>query len=288
MNPSLVVLANLSEAAEKAAQYAAALGAPLSAHITLLHCYHDPVLMVPEMAVVTAAQTDRNYAEAAAGMQALAHRLPEHAEVMLSALPMADAVAEAVRQHQPLLLTMGLSPTHDFVDELLRTSVLPVLRATHYPLLLVPEAAPAPAVPRRVLLALNVEPFHLNAAGKRLVPLLAAWQAAYTVAHVMDGQEPGTPPRRLNLASVRARGVVPPDAPLRLHQEFNATAADGILQAQADTQADLVVLIARPRSFWGRRFHHSVTADVLRRSPVPVLLVPAEGPDVPDWMPAMS
>ena len=288
MNPCLIVLANLSEAAEKAAQYAAVLGAPVSAHLTLLHCYHDPVLMVPEMAVVTADQADRNYAESAAGLQALAHRLPGPAEVVLSVRPMADAVAEAVREHQPLLLAMGLSPEHDFLDELLRNQVLPLLRATHYPLLLVPAAAPGPLVPRRVVLALDVEPFDLNAAGQRLAPLLAAWRAAYTVVHVTDGQEPVTPPRRLDLADVRARGVVPPDAPLRLHQELDATAADGILQAQADTQADLVVLIARPRSFLGRRFHHSVTVDVLRRSPVPVLLVPAEAPDVPDWMPAMS
>ena len=281
-------MTNLSEAAEKAARYAAVLGAPLSAHVTLLHCYHDPVLMVPEMAAVTADQSNRAYAESAAGMQALAHRLPDPAEVVVSALPLADAVAEAVRLHQPLLLAMGLSQEPDFLDKLLRNQVLPVLRATHYPLLLVPASAPAPIVPRRVVLALDVEPFHLSTAGQRVVPLLAGWQAAYTVTHVMDGLEPVSPPRRMDLSAVRARGVVPPDAPLRLYQELAATAADGILQAQADNQADLVVLIARPRSFLGRRFHHSVTADVLRRSPVPVLLVPAEGPEVPDWMPSMS
>ena len=276
MNPSIVVLANLSEAAEKAAQYAAVLGAPLHAHVALLHSYHDPVLMVPEMAVFTTAQTDRDYAESVTGMQALARRLPGSAEVVLSALPMADAVVEAVQHRNPLVLAMGLSPEQSFLDELLRNQVLPLLRATHYPLLLVPEAAPAPFVPRRVLLALDIEPFHLNEASKRLTPLLAAWQAAYTVVHVVDGHEPVTPPHRMALADVRASGVVPPDAPLWLHQELNATAADGILQAQADTQADLVVLIARPRSFLGRRFHHSVTADVLHRSPVPVLLLAAQ------------
>ena len=151
-----------------------------------------------------------------------------------------------------------------------------------------PEAAPTAAVPRRVLLALDVEPFELNTAAKKLAPLLAAWQAAYIVAHAVDGREPVTPPRRLALDDVRTNGVVPPGASLRLHQMTGTTAADGILKAITDTQADLVLLIARPRSFLGRRFHHSVTADVLRRSPVPVLLVPAEAPEVPDWMPAMS
>lgn len=288
MNPSIVVLTNLSEAAEKTARYAAVLGAPLHAHVALLHFYHDPVMLAPELAVVAVAQPDRSYADTAAGMQALAQRLPGPADVMVSALPMPEAVAEAMRRYHPLLLAMGLSPEHDFLDELLHNQVLPILRATHHPLLLVPQAAPAPFVPRRVLLALDVEPFRLNAAGQQLAPLLAAWQAAYTITHVVDGREPVTPPRRLALADVRASGVVPPDAPLRLHQVPDATAADGIMQALEDTHADLVVLIARPRSFLGRRFHHSVTADVLRRSPVPVLLVPAEAAEVPDWMPAMG
>ena len=288
MNPSIVVLANLSEAAEKAARYAAVLGAPLHARVALLHCYHDPVLLVPELAAVTAAQTDRNYAETTAEIQALAQQLPGGAAVMVSARPMADAVAEAVAQHQPLLLAMGLSPEHDFLDELLRNQVLPVLRGTHQPLLLVPEAAPAAALPRRVLLALDAEPFGLGAAGQQLAPLLAAWQAAYAVTHVVLPDEAAPPRGRLPLADVRARGLLPPDTPQWLYQEEDLTAADGIVQAQADTQADLLVLIARPRSFWSRLFRHSVTADVLRRSPVPVLLVPAEAPEVPNEVPALS
>ena len=246
MNPSIVVLTNLSEAAEKTARYAAVLGAPLHGHVTLLHFYHDPLMLAPELAVVAVTQTDRSYADAAVKMQALAQRLPGTAEVTMSALPISDAVAEAVQRYHPLLLAMGLSPEHDFLDELLHNQVLPILRATHQPLLLVPEAAPAPLVPRRVLLALDVEPFKLNAAAKKLAPLLAAWQAAYTVTHVVDGHEPVTPPRRLALTDVRASGVVPPEAPLQLYQEPDATAADGIMQALADTQADLVVLIARP------------------------------------------
>ena len=281
MNPSIVVLANLSEAAEKATQYAAGLAAPLHAHVTLLHCFASPVLMVPEMAALTAEQTDRDYAELAAGLQALAQRLPAPAEVVLSALPLADAVAEAVLKYQPLLLVMGLSPEPDFLDELLGSPVLPVLRASRYPLLLVPATALAGAVPHRVLLALDVEPYKLSATARKLAPLLATWPAAYFATHVLDGREPLSP-HRLALGEVRASGVIPPTASLQLHQVSELTAVEGILQAVADTQADLVVLIARPRSFLGRRFHHSVTADVLRRSPVPVLLVPAEGAEVSD------
>ncbi|TLM88820.1 universal stress protein [Hymenobacter jeollabukensis] len=56
----------------------------------------------------------------------------------------------------------------------------------------------------------------------------------------------------------------------------------------ADTQADLLILLARPHSLWRRLFHRSITAEVLRRCPVPVLLVPVAAPDQPGWMPTMS
>ena len=61
-----------------------------------------------------------------------------------------------------------------------------------------------------------------------------------------------------------------------------------MLRAVAEAEADLLILIARPRSFLGRLFHRSVTARVLRACPVPVLLLPADGPDQPDYMPRMS
>lgn len=38
----------------------------------------------------------------------------------------------------------------------------------------------------------------------------------------------------------------------------------------------LVVLFARPRSFFGQLFHRSVTAHVLLHSPLPVLVLPAQ------------
>jgi hypothetical protein len=54
--------------------------------------------------------------------------------------------------------------------------------------------------------------------------------------------------------------------------------AEGVLAAIRDTNADMVVVLARSRSYLGELFHHSVTAEVLRRSPVPVLAVPAAEP----------
>ena len=273
MNDSILVLANFAEAAEPTARYAAALGAPLHLRLVLLHLDAYPVMLEPELMAASAEQTQRNEAETMAGLQALARRLPGHPAVLEAAGIMADAMAEAVRQQHPLLLAMGLSHEQSQLDSLLLDQMLPVLRTTHRPLLLVPRDAPCVGPPRRVLVAIDGEPFIPNAASRALAPLLAAWAARFTVVHV---HPQGGPPSRLALADVRASGLLPAATPLELYKAADTYPAPGVLQAVADTQADLLVLIARPRSFLGGLFHRSVTASVLRHCAVPVLLLPAE------------
>lgn len=277
MTPTLLILANAADLAERTARYAAALAAPLHPRLALLHLDDYPVLLEPELAAVALAQAARHAAETMTGLRELAARLPAPTEVLEAVGPTSAAVAAALHQHQPLLLALGLHPKRGLLDELLADHLLPVLRATHLPVLLVPTAGPAPVgPPRRVLLALDGEPFAPNAAARRLAPLLASWPAAYTVAHVPGPDTPDSRPSPRVLADVRASGLLPPGAPLALHQAARASsAAAGIGQALAATQADLLVLIARPRSFGGRLFHRSVTAQVLRGCPVPVLLLPA-------------
>jgi nucleotide-binding universal stress UspA family protein len=57
--------------------------------------------------------------------------------------------------------------------------------------------------------------------------------------------------------------------------EQQQPASDGILQACTDHRADMLVLIARQHSLLGSMFHRSVTAQVIERSRVPVLLLPS-------------
>jgi len=287
MNPCIVVLTNLSAAAEQAAQYAAVLGAPQQAHLELLHLYHDPVLD-PELVTVTVAHSFRTQAETAALLRERAQQLAVPAEVKVSVQPLATAVQEAVCQGHPLLLVMGLSTEHTLLDRLLHNQALPVLRTTHRPLLLVPESAPAPRLPRRIALAVDAEQFRLNEAAQALEPLLASWPATYTAVHVLAPGEREAYPGQRAFSHLRLSGLVPAAQPLELYEKAGVSPAAGILQAITDTQADMVVLIARPRSFLGRLFHQSVTAEVVRHSPVPVLLLPARGQGQPGWMPNLT
>ncbi|AMR25561.1 hypothetical protein A0257_23010 (plasmid) [Hymenobacter psoromatis] len=276
MSPSLLVLANLPEAAAPTARYAAALSQPLGLRLALLHCYLHPALLTPALAQEEIAQTDYNEAETMTALHALARRLPVPTEVLEAGEVLKDDVAAAIRRYQPLLLALGLGPDQSLLDALLHTHVLPVLRATGRPVLLVPAAATA-AAPRRVLVAVDSEPFGLTAASRNLGWLLGSWAATYTVAHIdLSGELPGTEGQRA-LADVRASKLLPPATPVELYEVADVAPAAGILQALADTQADMLVLIARPRSFFGALFHRSVTAAVLRHTWVPVLLLPTAG-----------
>lgn len=281
MNPAILVLANLPEAAAHTAGYAAALGRPLGLRLALLHCCLFSTLLEPELVGEEAELLDRDEAEILAALRALARCLPVPAEVLAAGGLLTDDVAAAISRYQPLLLLMGLGCAHGLLDELLRSQVLPVLRATGRPVLLVPAAtaatAVAPMVPRRVLVAVDGEPFALAAASLNLRELLASWGAMYTVAHILPGPGEAARSSHLALADVRASDLLPPAAPLRLYQQIYASPVAGIAQALADTRADLLVLIARPRSFLSDLFHRSVTAAVLRHCPVPVLLLPAVG-----------
>ena len=274
MNSSLLVLADLSATAERAAHYAALLGTPLHAHLTLLHFYHDPLLEL-ELAGVTSADLNRNQADTAAVLRVVARHLSAPTEVVVSVEPMPETIAEWVQQHHPMLVVMGLSTEHIVLDHWLHNQLLPVLQATQRPLLLVPEGAAA-RPPRRVVFAVDGEPFTLTAAAQELAPLFAAWpDAAYTVANIRSRHEQPAFSGEMALADVRAGGMLPLATPLELYEHRHFSSVTGIIQALEDTHADLLVLIARPRSFMKSLFHRSVTAQVLRLSPVPVLLLPA-------------
>ncbi|OGX86716.1 universal stress protein [Hymenobacter glacialis] len=287
MSPSFVVLVDLSAAAERAAHYAAVLGSPLHVRLALVNVYQVPLLS-SELAFVAMPHFPQLQADAEDAFHAMAERLPVAAEATVLVAPMADAVQEAIARYHPLLLAMSLSPEQNGLDYLLRNHVLPVLRATHRPLLLVPEASPPPRRPRRVLVAVDNDYFALNASTLALAPLLASWQATFLVMHVRKASTGIEQPGHYAQLGGPLRELLPQAAPGSVHDDADHDPAAAVLRAVAEEQADLLILIARPRSFLGRLFHRSVTAQVLHGCPVPVLLLPADAPDQPDYMPPMS
>jgi nucleotide-binding universal stress UspA family protein len=129
-------------------------------------------------------------------------------------------------------------------------------------------------VPRRLLLAVDDEHFSLGEHMGLVHHFLAALGAHLTLLHVSP-----YPSEVANAAAQEAveRTGLTLDLPPFTFQHFtHASPVEAILQAVADDHFDMVVLIARPRSFLGELFHCSVTARVMLHSSVPVLVLPAE------------
>ncbi|MCI1188647.1 universal stress protein [Hymenobacter sp. DH14] len=274
MKSTFVVLTDLSAAAEKAQAYTARLAARLQGRLVLLHVYLsiDPLRNPAELVLTTAAElAGREQAQAA--LQQQARQLPVPAEAELSVDTLATAVAKAVRRHQPLLLAVGRATQPARLGPALPHAVVPVLRAARYPVLLVPESWPDAALPQRVLVAADGHPFTIAAPVQALRELLAALRPTTAVVHVAP-QAHGPSHGDMALKSVWSTNLFGPLTSNSLYEVREETPADGILQAARELNSQLIVLLARPHTFLGGLFHRSVTAQVLRHSPVPVLVLP--------------
>ncbi|GAB2955217.1 hypothetical protein GCM10027048_21150 [Hymenobacter coalescens] len=276
VSSTFVALTDLSPQAHRAAYLTALLAGAVGADLVLLHLPIPPVLE-PELGLVlTPADELLQEHDTEAALAAVAERLPVPATVYRAAGGVHDAL-QALQQRRPLqLLALGLAPEHDLLDQLLRNHVLPALRDTHLPLLLVPAAAAQdPALPRQLAVAVDGDAFELTPEARHLVAALGRWHPTYTVVHVAEPQAAGQPAMQRALAAARRGGAVPAGAPGGSYQVRQASRSAGIVQAAADIQADLLVLVARPRSLLRSLFPCRVTGEVMRLSSIPLLLLPA-------------
>ena len=273
MTPSLVVLTDFHAVTNRALSYAAGLAVPLKAHLLLLHARHDDLLAPEEYG--DSYHTWRGEQKTAYALQDLAISQPVPTEVDISDEALPYAVREAVRHRHPLLLVLDRPDPTIAAEELVVRTALNLLRHAPYPLLLVPGAGWDAFPPRRLLLAVDGQPFGLRPHQDLLRQLLLATQGTLDVVHVAGDERAGAGPAVV-LGTVRENDLVDALADSSLHQVYHPTAAGGILQEAARLEADLLVVVARPHGLIGRLFHDSVTGRLLRESPIPVLVLPAE------------
>ncbi|WP_223650576.1 BON domain-containing protein [Hymenobacter psoromatis] len=201
----------------------------------------------------------------------------------LATRPDAD-IAQAVReagQHQPPLLVVLARPDQAVASaELVVSTAMNLLRHAPYPLLLVPAAGWDATLPRRLLLAVDGQPFRLHPHQDLLRRLLVATQGTLDVVHVVLEETAQHSPAPV-LETVGENNLVDFLPGRNLHQVYQTTVVDGVLQEAARQLADMLVVVARPHSLFGRLFHESVTAQILRESPIPVLVLLAAAPGQP-------
>ena len=183
-----------------------------------------------------------------------------------------DLVQELADHHHPLVFVLSQRYPDEDPDDSVATTCADLLQ-TSYPVLVVPPTAPAGRVPRRILIAADRKPFQLAANSLPLRQLLALPHTEILLVHVAGVLEDGL---GYDLAeqAVLSSGLVEglPSPELRGY-EYGSYPL-GLLAAVRDTRADLVVVLARQRSYFNELFHRSVTARLLESCPVPVLVLP--------------
>jgi nucleotide-binding universal stress UspA family protein len=272
MTPSLVVLTDFFAVTNRALSYAAGLAVPLKANLTLLHVRHNELLAPAEF---SSRHTPEGELKTFYALEKLAADQAVATEVDISEFSLAEAVQEAVQHRQPLLLVLGRAGADAQPLNVLMNTVMHLLRHVPYPLLVVPAAGWDVFPPRRLLLAADGEPFNLVEYQDVVSQLLQATHATLDVVHIIGDGE-ATPNPAAVLDSVRANDLVNNLEDSRLHQVYQNTVVDGVLQEAARQQADMLVIVARRHGLLGGLFHRSVTAQLLRESPIPVLVLPAE------------
>ncbi len=272
MTPPLVVLTDFFAVSNRALSYAAGLAVPLNTQLVLLHVRHDG-LLAPY--AYSSYYTRRGERKATEALHQLAADQPVPTEVDISAAWLPDAVKETVRLHHPLLLVLGRPGAANPPEDIVVQTAMNLLQEAPYPLLVVPSVGWDVYPPRRLLLAVDGEPFRLLPHQDVVRRLLRATSASFDVVHVIDDDH-GEGPAAEVLDTIRDNDLVDTLPEGDDHEAFRPTVVGGILWEIARRNADMLVVVARRHSLLGSLFHESITAQLLRESPIPVLLLPAE------------
>ena len=274
MSLSLIVFAGFYPPARYAIQYADTLAQALEGRLVLLHVNRASLFDPNDLIVQGYHQQElerQTDTAAILSQQAQGLRTVATVEVATDLLP---AVAQDLaNRYQPALFVLSQPDETRPADDDLVTACAELLRAGSYPLLVAAPNTPTDHPPRRILIAADREPFALSTEARALRPLLQLPGVEVLVAHVSSGAEDDEG-CALALRAVQASSLVDglPVPELRGYEHDDYAA--GLLAAVQETQADLVVVLARQRSYLGELFHRSVTARLLTNCPVPVLVLP--------------
>ncbi|TDN39401.1 universal stress protein [Hymenobacter sp. UV11] len=271
MTSPLVVLTDFYAVTTRALSYAAGLAVPLKAELVLLHARHD-VLLAPvddnPYSPISDHATDQ-------ALQTLAAEQPVPTQVDVSEQELTEAVRAAVRHHNPLLLVLGRPGGADTPVEIMTGTAMDLLTTVPYPLLVVPAPGWDAFPPRRLLLAVDGEPFELLPHQDVLRQLLHVADGTLAVVRVADDSHARLGAETI-LRTVAANDLTEELPPSQLCEVYNHSVVGGVLAEAAQQDADMLVVVARRHSLLGSLFHRSVTAQLLERSPIPVLVLPAE------------
>ncbi|GAB2463982.1 hypothetical protein GCM10011375_16010 [Hymenobacter qilianensis] len=264
---TLIVLTDFFPAAHRAIQYAAELAAPLGARLLLLYVRDDSQLD-SKLAPDDSKERDQDLR---AAVRALADELYVPTTIEMVADLQLSTAADLAKRHAPALFVLGRAD-ESLNEAEVGVAVLEVLRGGPLPLLVVPETYQGSSTPTQAVVAADGEPFTLDKplAALQLIAQLEPRMTVVTVSGIADNQACAT-----SLRQVKASGLADAASHVTLEAIRHAYPVEGLFKAITLTKADLLILVARRRSFLGTMFHRSVTNRLLRTCHIPMLVLPA-------------
>jgi nucleotide-binding universal stress UspA family protein len=272
MTPSLLVLTDFFQAANRALNFATNLAVPLGARLVLLHVRRDSILDPDRF---TGQLSNLSKEAIGLALNSVTHDLAVPVVAEVGHGEVAQAAVDAATRHHPALIVLGRPDHSNEPDELVHTTCLDMLRLGSFPMLVVPHAVASIAPPRRVLLAVDGEPYKLGRHSDAHPQVQKTRKPELPEQHVDPAPEAAALPL-LATETVQRSGLAEGLPPVQIRTGIQESPSEGLLAAARSGDFDMVAVVARPRSFLGQLFHHSVTADVLLHSPLPVLVLPAE------------
>ena len=273
MTPSIVVLTDSVAHPNRGLAYAAGLAEPMHAQLVLLHVRYDELLSHQEYVTNhSTRQADETRKQA---LSTLAESQPVPAQVEISEDFLSDAVAASVRQHQSQLIVLNRPEASAMPAEVVTRVVEDMLRQVPLPLLVVPAEGPAPVGFHQLVLAVDSNEMAFPETVKVMDKLMGELRCKLSIMHVSRAESHSEAAGRRAVYEVRRSGLAALPEEEAAHLVCNADAATGILQGADELEADVLVVIARPHSWVGSLFHRSVTAQVIKKSTIPVLVLPA-------------
>ena len=273
MSLTLLVFAGFYSTARHTMHYASRLTQALHGKLVLLHVKRASLFDPYEMMAESFRREELGReAETAAALYRMAGELPTQPTVEIATDLLPVMAQDLAARHRPALFVLS-QPDRARADGSVAHDCAELLRAGHFPLLVVPPTASADQPPRRILIAADREPFALAPNARALHQLLALPGTELVVAYVSSGVQDDEGCSAA-LRAVQLSGLVKELAVPELRGYEHDNYAEGLLAAVQDTQADLVVVLARERSYLNELFHRSVTARLLTECPVPVLVLP--------------
>ncbi|MBC6608061.1 universal stress protein [Hymenobacter sp. BT188] len=263
---TLIVLTDFFPAAHRAIKYAAELAAPLGARLLLLYVRDNFQLD---------SKLDPDREERDQDLHAAVRALTDELYVPTTIEMVADlqlsTAADLAKRHAPALFVLGRAD-ESLNEAEVGVAVLEVLRGGHLPLLVVPETYQGSSTPTQAVVAADGEPFTLDKplAALQLLAQLEPRMTVVTVSGIEDNQACAT-----SLRQVKASGLADAASHVTLEAIRHTYPVEGLLKAITLIKADLLILVARRRSFLGTMFHRSVTNRLLRTCHIPMLVLPA-------------